>query len=461
MGGSGSSEDLRHPRSERWQKMLSYLSTNALYLMLNSLELSLHERERIKAQVIDRRTESIASFTLSEHVFDYLQKKACEGSQKICHFMNKLNGSEPRNSEIVDLLSERIKDTLQQFDVRADESLSSERNLQPTMGREIPNNHSKTLALVEKRGPSEMDSIVEYHSEKRFRLAMSREVRISHYPTHAVVIWIPGPQDHPASWEAIFRDFGMPHVHFIIPDLCTESVDSSIAPGLDETLLLPGGSKVIQRVLAEAAEEMNRFHTMEKKGPSKQSSNLSSSSSQARVASRNSFPALRELFALITARYEDRDLVLEAARYVCDKVRDQRAQGISPGKILLGGFQTGGSFALLCSLLLAIDPDPIVVGAVSTINSYLPLASELCDSLLHSLLTKQQNQRLQLPKIMMRNGALDTNVKPELAEVTARALHAIGASVNFDTAQNLDHSQWTLDEMKLVWESLLQIMETK
>ncbi|GBG34618.1 Hypothetical Protein FCC1311_108402 [Hondaea fermentalgiana] len=474
-------QDLRHPGSERWRRMLAYISSNTLYVLCMSLELSLHERDRLTAQGAQGGHEDSLQYTLSEQMLEDLQNRAVGGCDKIQKHLNEFSDDGAQSdAKLMALLKSRIETTLSFFEVRSDEPSSSDQSSQSRQYHHQQQQQQQqqqlvlstpshgivesSTMIVEKRLAGDPKQLMNARSGKRFRMSLSRDiVPQGHGTPEGVVIWLPGPEDHPASWEAVFRDFGMPRVRFIIPDLGLERVPEPFAPGLHETLQLPGGPKLVASMLADAAEEMRRI-----KLRSKQSAQGKGGGSQykdggkaPRFPSQSAFPAIRELFALITPRNEDRDVAVEAARLVREAVIAQLHQGVLPQNIVLGGFQSGGGFALLSALLLAMESDPIVIGFVAGINAHLSLASEVLDSLLHLLLVKPSTQEMQLPKILMRNGALDVNVTPALAEVTARALHLAGAEVNFDTVQGLDHSQWTLDQMRLVWEMVSHQMSAR
>jgi len=142
------------------------------------------------------------------------------------------------------------------------------------------------------------------------------------------------------------------------------------------------------------------------------------------------------------AREHTESLDQSAARLAALLDELQRA-GISPHRIVVGGFSMGGGMALHLALR---EADRGLAGVFA-------LSSFMCAS---SPAFALESAR-RAPPVFMRHGAADGFILPRWGEATAEELRALGAEVDFALVAGLDHTMadaevieltaWVLDRL--------------
>lgn len=123
---------------------------------------------------------------------------------------------------------------------------------------------------------------------------------------------------------------------------------------------------------------------------------------------------------------EHTESINESAARLAALLDELQAAGISPHRIVLGGFSMGGGMALHLALR---EADRGLAG-VFALSSYLCARSPALEL----------ESAKRLPPVFMRHGADDDFILPAWGEATASELRAVGAEVDFGLVAGLAHA---------------------
>ncbi|XP_053950175.1 lysophospholipase-like protein 1 [Anastrepha ludens] len=138
---------------------------------------------------------------------------------------------------------------------------------------------------------------------------------------------------------------------------------------------------------------------------------------------------------------EDRKSISRIYEKVCDLIKNEQELGISPNRIIVGGFSMGGALALHTGFHLNTD-----LAGVFACSSFLN-----SDSIVYESLSQKLGTEFLLPEMRMYHGDRDTLVPLEWGKGTYEKLIQLGAKGNFISLDN------TLHELKK--RQLLDIQE--
>ncbi|CAK8988738.1 Acyl-protein thioesterase 2 (APT-2) (Lysophospholipase 2) (Lysophospholipase II) (LPL-II) (LysoPLA II) (mLyso II) [Durusdinium trenchii] len=459
------SRDLNTSNSDPWIKVLHYLVTSSLYALWTALDLSIHEHMRLDAQVSGKGVQAAGGPQLigDPKRLEEIRAKVTALLEKFHVYFDELLPEDDGGTDILVAMEDEIMHAISVLISLADVQPQTVAGSGSVRGGATPKRTAAQAALTEYRNsPRSLNGLQQGAVDPVPEVLV---IPSSCSPCGGVIIWLHGAFENPANWQAVFQNFNLPEVEFRFPDSRANRRASVAAPalehtvlcwfkdgcsvpepksnqagrpprnGLSEALALSNGVAVVRAVLEKAQREVADFKKGE--GEKRDAAKLKS---------------LVELFALVTSMDEDRESICQSLEHVQRLVEEKIRQGVPANKILLGGFQQGGGVALLVSLMFAMEEPPILLGGAAAINSYLPLATELAQGVAHCLAARK-SKSVSFPPVLLCNAEADRVVNKGWAEMTARALHAAGVQdVQFDLFPGLDHFQWSMDEMRMVWE---------
>jgi len=436
-------DDLRHPASPRWTRMLSFLSTHAMFVLGRSLELGIHERERLRAigKLSEWSASSVRPGFIRKNTLDDLDSKLQSALERLESCMFKLEME--NDGRFLSVLKGWVKSTLTSFEIESRTALAGTGN----------------------------DSVQQHVVPREEKLY----ARAIHAPSHAlieigqpgpdsvVLIWGSGVSEQPSTWAQIFEaEFGIPNARYLISGLFQRDVIVDLdLPSKGMTCWYENGraadpKDALQRMAQEEAHERPcpLLDLLRSNGGSAVvESTLERARASISEKGKLGFDRVVELFALIALYEENREVILSRVAHTRKLVMDQLSRGLPPRKIVLGGFQQGGAVALITGLLLSLEGNPIVIGGIACINSYLPLAKEVAQSLVHKMKTSQT--RVQLPNCLLCHGSANTQFLPQGAILLAEALQLFGANVKLEFAEGLSHREWSFAQLQPLWQLLV------
>lgn len=132
--------------------------------------------------------------------------------------------------------------------------------------------------------------------------------------------------------------------------------------------------------------------------------------------------AARQAGAEAGAEAEDEAGIVRSQQYVHSLIRAETAdKGISPHRIVLGGFSQGGAISIFAGLT-----SPVRLGGIFALSSYLLLQRRVRD------LIPAERPNRDTP-IFMGHGDADPLVRFEWGKMTAEKLTEWGCNVDFRT----------------------------
>ncbi|KAI5290420.1 hypothetical protein KEM54_001590 [Ascosphaera aggregata] len=131
-------------------------------------------------------------------------------------------------------------------------------------------------------------------------------------------------------------------------------------------------------------------------------------------------------------RDEDEPGTVLSREYVNTLIADEISKGISPSRIVLGGFSQGGALALFTGLTHKEK-----LGGIFALSSYVPFANRITTFL------EGYNQGAWLNRsipIFQAHGDMDSVIPIALGQMSSQILQGLGMSVDFKSYRGLDHS---------------------
>ncbi|KAL1992849.1 hypothetical protein VTN49DRAFT_3605 [Thermomyces lanuginosus] len=126
---------------------------------------------------------------------------------------------------------------------------------------------------------------------------------------------------------------------------------------------------------------------------------------------------------------QDEKGILRSRDYFNSLIKEEIEKGISPSRIILGGFSQGGVMSLFTGITNAHK-----LGGIFGLSCYLLLSDGLKEHLPNGELPNQKTP------IFIAHGTDDSVVKYQFGEMTAKSLKERGFNVDFHTYHGLDHS---------------------
>ncbi|KAI1056970.1 hypothetical protein LB507_002117 [Fusarium sp. FIESC RH6] len=127
-------------------------------------------------------------------------------------------------------------------------------------------------------------------------------------------------------------------------------------------------------------------------------------------------------------RNEDAEGIKRSQQYFHELIQEEINSGISPERIVLGGFSQGGAMSLLAGLTCASK-----LGGIIGLSSWLLLSKTFAD------MVKPTDANRQTP-VMMFHGEEDPIVPCERGKLSADLLKGLGYDVSWKTYPGMGHS---------------------
>ncbi|CAF1214377.1 unnamed protein product [Rotaria sordida] len=141
---------------------------------------------------------------------------------------------------------------------------------------------------------------------------------------------------------------------------------------------------------------------------------------------------------------EDQPGIEKSSKYLSDLIEEEIKGGISPERIMVGGFSMGGAVAIHAALT-----SPHTLGGVLALSTWLPLSTTFPKALISG------DKKVNLP-ILQCHGDQDSMVQVQWARLTEQGIKAMGfKQYTFKEYRNMEHSSCN-EEMEDVSKFIVQ-----
>jgi hypothetical protein len=501
LGAGGAAAELHgwDPWACEWPDVLGFLATHAAHLLLASLHLEEHERDRVDGspgpQVAAARATAIREALA----------RLRPALDKCLAAADRLGPGSPMDGPFLAALLPRLEAALARLGV--DTSVTAG----PSGDAGAAERAALALAVApvkpQRQLQLQLQQQQQHHAMMRAREAVLLPSLIQ--PATGLLLWLSsgqgtGAQGGPKAWEPVLRSLDLPGLRVLILDprelmeaadgprarndgVAADSTGTVVSVFKDGQLVGLGAAATPTPTAARLAPPGLDALLQQSDAEGQLRDLLGRAAAAVGDAARSAAP-LRELFALaalapgaenrqglLLGARRVREAALAQAASICDASAadpDNAAQTLA--RVVIGGFQRGGELALVAALAMALDPLPRKVGGVVAINAHLPLAAEIGQALVAFTAQLQAQHAAQhaaraglpppagaapppalarsdleaaLPALLLRVGGRDEVLDPTLAELTARALYSAGAAVNFDVSETSSHEQWDMGQL--------------
>ncbi|CAM4966905.1 unnamed protein product [Rotaria socialis] len=139
-------------------------------------------------------------------------------------------------------------------------------------------------------------------------------------------------------------------------------------------------------------------------------------------------PAWFDIYGLDKNAREDQAGIEKSSKFLNELVEEEIKNGISPERIIVGGFSMGGAVAIHAALT-----SPHTLGGVVALSTWLPLSTTFPQALVAG------DKKINLP-ILQCHGDQDTLVQLQWARLTEQGVKAMGfKQYAFKEYRNMSH----------------------